>query len=71
MPIVPWLFASGATAVAVSLIVSTLLAVLVGIALSVVTQRSVVQGALRQVTLTLVSCGVTAVVGSLVGTAVG
>jgi VIT1/CCC1 family predicted Fe2+/Mn2+ transporter len=71
VPIVPWLFASGATAVAVSLIVSTLLAVVVGIALSVVTQRSLVQGALRQVTLTLVSCGVTAVVGSLVGTAVG
>lgn len=71
IPIVPWLFASGAAAVVVSLIVATLLAVAVGTALSVVTRRSLVSGAVRQVALTLVSCGVTALVGSLVGSAVG
>lgn len=71
VPLVPWLFGSGAGAVVASLVVSVLLAVAVGAALAVFTGRSVVRGSSRQVTLTLVSCGVTALVGSLVGSAVG
>jgi VIT1/CCC1 family predicted Fe2+/Mn2+ transporter len=71
IPIVPWLFASGAAAVIVSLVVATVLAVAVGVALAVFTGRSVLRSSARQVALTLVSCGVTALVGRLVGTAVG
>jgi vacuolar iron transporter family protein len=71
IPIVPWLFASGAAAVIISLVVATVLAVAVGVALAVFTGRSVLRSSARQVALTLVSCGVTALVGRLVGTAVG
>jgi vacuolar iron transporter family protein len=71
VPLVPWLFGSGAAAVVASLVVSTLLAVAVGVLLAVFTGRSPLRGAARQVALTLLSCAVTALVGRLVGTAVG
>lgn len=70
VPLLPWLFGAGVAAVAVSLVVSVLLAIAVGAALAVFTGRSVLRGASRQVALTLVSCGVTALVGRLVGTAI-
>jgi VIT1/CCC1 family predicted Fe2+/Mn2+ transporter len=71
VPLLPWLFGSGVAAVVASLVVSVLLAIVVGGVLAVFTGRSLVRGASRQVALTLVSCGVTALVGRLVGTAVG
>lgn len=71
VPLVPWLFGSGAAAVVAALVVSTLLAVAVGVLLAAFTGRSVMRTAARQVTLTLVSCAVTALVGRIVGTAVG
>lgn len=70
VPLLPWLFGAGVAAVVVSLVVSVLLAIAVGAALAVFTGRSVLRGASRQVALTLVSCGVTALVGRLVGTAI-
>jgi VIT1/CCC1 family predicted Fe2+/Mn2+ transporter len=71
VPLVPWLIGSGAAAVVASLVLAALLAVVVGAVLGAFTGRSKVRSASRQVALTLVSCGVTAVVGRLVGTAVG
>ena len=71
VPLVAWLFAGGTVAVVASLVVSTILATVIGLAIGVFTRRSPVRSALRQVALTLVSCGVTALVGRLVGTAVG
>jgi VIT1/CCC1 family predicted Fe2+/Mn2+ transporter len=71
VPLVPWLFGSGAAAVVTSLVVATLLAVVVGVLLARFTARSMLFGATRQVALTLLSCAVTAFVGRLVGTAVG
>jgi VIT1/CCC1 family predicted Fe2+/Mn2+ transporter len=71
VPLVPWLFGSGAAAVVASLVVSTLLAIAVGTSLAVFTRRPVVRSAARQVALTLVACAVTSLVGSIVGTAVG
>lgn len=71
VPLLPWLIGSGVAAVVASLVVSALLAVVVGGALGALTGRSLTRSAARQVALTLVSCGVTAIVGRLVGTAVG
>jgi len=71
VPLVAWLFGSGIAAVVVSLVLSTVLATVIGVAIGVFTRRSPVRTAIRQVALTLVSCGVTALVGRAVGAAVG
>jgi VIT1/CCC1 family predicted Fe2+/Mn2+ transporter len=67
IPLLPWFFGGGAAAVVASLVLASLAAVLVGVALAQFTGRSRVRSALRQVGIGAAASVVTFGVGSLVG----
>jgi vacuolar iron transporter family protein len=71
VPLMPWFFASGNTAVVASLVLSMLAAAAVGIALATFTGRSMVKSAARQVGIATVAAAVTYAVGSIVGVQTG
>ena len=68
VPLAPWLFASGTTAIILSVVLSAMAAVLVGAVLARFTERSVVVSALRQLAVTAVAAAVTYGVGRAIGT---
>ncbi len=70
VPIVPFFFASGMGAVAVSIVLSAIALMVVGAAITVVTGSSVLWTGGRQVLLGLVAAAVTFGLGTLVGRAV-
>ena len=71
VPLSPFFFASGVSAVIASIIVSSVALMLVGAAITVVTGSSVLRTGGRQVLLGLLAAAVTFGLGSLVGRAVG
>ncbi len=71
VPVLPFIFASGTPAVAVSIVISAAALMLVGAAITVVTGSSVLRTGGRQVLLGLAAAAVTFGLGALVGRAVG
>jgi len=71
VPILPFFFAEGLTAVVASVVVSAIALFVVGAAITVVTGSSVVKTGGRQVLLGLFAAAVTFGLGALVGRAVG
>lgn len=68
VPLVPWFLTSGGVAVAVSVVLGALAAILIGVALARYTGRSILRSALRQLIVTVAAAGVTFAIGALVGT---
>jgi VIT1/CCC1 family predicted Fe2+/Mn2+ transporter len=71
VPVLPFIFTSGTSAVVVSIVVSAVALMVVGAAITVVTGSSVLRTGGRQVLLGMVAAAVTFGLGSLVGRAVG
>jgi VIT1/CCC1 family predicted Fe2+/Mn2+ transporter len=69
VPVAPFLFLTGTSAVSVSLLVSALALFLVGAAITLVTGRSVLSTGLRQLLFGAVAAGVTYGIGRLLGVA--
>jgi VIT1/CCC1 family predicted Fe2+/Mn2+ transporter len=67
IPLLPWFFGRGGSAVLASVLLALVAATAVGIALSRFTGRSAVRSALRQVFITGVASGVTFLVGKAIG----
>ena len=70
LPLIPWFFLEGNTAMIVSVVVGLVAAALVGVLLAYFTERSAVRTALRQVSWAAGACAVTFAIGSLLGTTV-
>ncbi len=70
IPLAPWLFTSGTTAVVLSIVLGAVASVAVGIVLARFTERPVVVSALRQLAVTVVAAGVTFGVGKAIGTGI-
>ena len=71
LPLIPWFLATGTAAMVASVVVGLVAAALVGIALAVFTERSLIRTALRQVSWAAGACAITFVIGSLLGTTIG
>ncbi len=67
MPVAPFLFLTGTSAVSVSLLASGLALFLVGAAITLVTGRGVLSTGLRQLLFGVVAAGVTYGIGRLLG----
>jgi VIT1/CCC1 family predicted Fe2+/Mn2+ transporter len=70
VPLIPWLVGGHGAAVIASLLLAAVSSVLIGVALARYTGRSVLRGALRQLTVTIAAAGVTYLIGTLLGTKV-
>ncbi|MEZ5165375.1 MAG: VIT1/CCC1 transporter family protein [Acidimicrobiales bacterium] len=70
VPLSPWLFTEGTTAVVASVGLGILAAMFVGIALAVFTERSKLRTATRQVLVAAFACGATYLIGSLLGVSI-
>jgi VIT1/CCC1 family predicted Fe2+/Mn2+ transporter len=68
VPLVPWFFTSGGAALAISLILGALAAVLIGVALARFSGRSPLRLVVRQLIVTIAAAGVTFLIGKAVGT---
>jgi vacuolar iron transporter family protein len=71
VPLLPWFFTSGSTAVLLSLVLSMVAAAAVGTALATFTGRSMWKSAARQVLIATVAASVTYAIGSVVGVQTG
>ena len=71
VPLLPWFFLTGGVAVALSLVLGAIAAVLIGTALSRATGRSALHTVFRQLLVTVAAAGVTYLLGTLVGSHVG
>ena len=67
VPLVPWFFTSGGAALALSLILGALAAVVIGLALARFSGRSPLRLVVRQLIVTIAAAGVTFLVGKAVG----
>ncbi|MBA3653851.1 MAG: VIT1/CCC1 transporter family protein [Actinobacteria bacterium] len=67
VPLLPWFFDSGNGAVVASVLLGTVSALLIGLALARFTGRSMVRSALRQLGIAALAAGVTYAVGRAVG----
>ncbi|MCX6519340.1 MAG: VIT1/CCC1 transporter family protein [Actinobacteria bacterium] len=70
IPLLPWFFVDGTTAVAVSVAATAAASVAVGAWVSRSAERPVVRGALRQLVIVVAASAVTYGIGSLFGTAI-
>jgi vacuolar iron transporter family protein len=70
IPLLPWFFLSGGPAVAVSVGVVAVAAVVIGLFLSRATGRSPLVSAARQLAVSMLAAGVTYLVGRLIGVSV-
>jgi vacuolar iron transporter family protein len=70
IPLAPWLFASGTTAMVLSVVLGAAASLVVGVVLSRYTERSALVSALRQLAVTAIAAGVTFGVGRAIGTGV-
>jgi VIT1/CCC1 family predicted Fe2+/Mn2+ transporter len=68
VPLMPWFFIHGTTAVLLSIVLGGVAAVLIGVALARYTGRSWVHSSVRQLIVTVAAAGVTYALGALVGT---
>jgi VIT1/CCC1 family predicted Fe2+/Mn2+ transporter len=71
LPLVPWYLSSGLTAAVASLTIGVVAAAFVGGTVAHLAERAILAGAARQVVIVLVACGVTYLIGNLVGVNVG
>jgi VIT1/CCC1 family predicted Fe2+/Mn2+ transporter len=69
LPLFPWFFASGSSAVIASVIIGAVAALALGGAIGLMSGRSVIGTALRQLAVATVAAAVTYTVGSLLGVA--
>lgn len=67
LPVVPWFFGGGASAAWTSLAIGVVAAGIVGGLVARFAERPISGGVLRQVVIVLVACGVTYMIGELVG----
>jgi VIT1/CCC1 family predicted Fe2+/Mn2+ transporter len=67
VPLLPWFFLEGTTAVLVSVLLAAVAAATIGVALATFTGRSKLFSAARQVGIAALAAGVTFAVGSLLG----
>lgn len=67
VPLLPWFFLDGTAAVVASIVLATIAAAAIGIALATFTGRSKLFSAVRQVSIAVLAAGITYAVGSLVG----
>ena len=70
LPLLPWFFAGGNGAIVASIILGAVGAVLVGGALALATNRSILRGTLRQLFFVVLAAGITFGIGSAVGVGV-
>ena len=68
IPLAPWLFTSGTTAIVLSVVLGAVAALVVGVVLARFTERSAVVSALRQLAVTAVAAAVTYGIGRAIGT---
>ncbi len=68
IPLAPWLFTSGTTAILLSVVLGAVAALVVGVVLARFTERSAVVSALRQLAVTAVAAAVTYGIGRAIGT---
>jgi VIT1/CCC1 family predicted Fe2+/Mn2+ transporter len=68
VPLLPWFFTSGGVALALSLILGAVAAVVIGLALARFSGRSPLRLVVRQLIVTIAAAGVTFLVGKAVGT---
>ncbi len=71
IPLLPWLFTSGTTAIVLSVVFGGVASVIVGMVLARFTERRVLLSALRQLAVTAVAAAVTFGVGKAMGTGLG
>jgi len=67
IPLIPWFFATGVSAVIASIVLGALSALGIGWGVAVFTDRSRLRSALRQLLIATVAAGVTYGIGTLVG----
>ena len=67
IPLLPWFFIAGTSAILASVLAGAATSAAVGIAVAYATGRSPTRAALRQLTLTAIAAGITFVVGRTVG----
>lgn len=67
IPLAPWFFTSGTTAIVASMLFAVLAAAVLGGLLAVYTARSIVRSALRQVLIAAGAAGITYLIGAAVG----
>ena len=67
IPLAPWFFFGGVPAVAISVSAVALASVVIGLVLSQATGRSALKSAFRQLAVSMLACGVTYLVGRLIG----
>ena len=70
LPLLPWFFGGGNGAIVASILLGAVGAVLVGSALALATNRSVVRGSLRQLVIAAAAAAITFGIGSAVGVGV-
>jgi VIT1/CCC1 family predicted Fe2+/Mn2+ transporter len=71
LPLVPWYIGGGRAAAIASLTIGVVAAAVVGGVVARLAERPLVFGVVRQVAIVLVACGVTYLIGELVGVNVG
>lgn len=70
LPVIPWFGGSGNGAKLASVAIGVVAAAFVGAGIGKVAERSISRSALRQVVILLIACGVTYLVGSLLGVSI-
>lgn len=70
VPLVPWFFAEGNVAVVLSIILGLVASAAVGWVLALFTERGRARSALRQVSVATIACGITWIIGTLLGAAI-
>lgn len=70
LPLLPWFFTGGNGAIVASIVLGAVGAVLVGGALALATNRSILRGTLRQLFFVALAAGITFAIGSAVGVGV-
>lgn len=71
LPLLPWYIGGGTSAALASLAIGVVAAGVVGGLVAGFAERSIVPGVVRQILIVLVACGVTYLIGELVGVNVG
>jgi vacuolar iron transporter family protein len=71
LPLVPWFITSGGAAVAASIVIAALTAVMIGVALARATGRPPLRPAARQLAIAALAAGVPYLIGSAVGITAG
>lgn len=70
LPLVPWFFAEGRTAILASVLIGLVAAAMVGATLAYFTERSKLRTAIRQTFIAAIACSVTWLIGSALGATV-